>query len=266
MSSWPRRQRGQIARIAGRYRASRWLGPLAVGFLGAALIIFLWALLGPYGRTNLDWDRAHYVAATVRWLDTGTPYLANDVAAPFDYQPDTFLHPPIALLLFVPFIWLPSIVWYAIPIAIVITLVFAWRPERWTWPILAACIAWPRTSGMLIVGNTDLWVAAFVALGLRSGWGWALIALKPSFAPLALLGARRRVFWIAVAVVGAISIPFGRMWLDWFSVVVHAPGGVLYSILGLPLVLLPAVAYAGRTRGGAMGCLEAPTAAAGLVD
>jgi hypothetical protein len=119
---------------------------------------------------------------------------------------------------------------------------------------------------MLIVGNTDLWVAACVALGLRWGWGWALIAVKPSFAPLALLGVRRRDFRIAVAVVGAVSIPFGRLWLDWFSVVVHAPGGILYSVLGLPLVLLSAVAYSGRTRRGALGRSAAPTVGVGPVD
>jgi hypothetical protein len=255
-----------VADMAARYRDSRWLGPLAVGLLGAALIVFLWALLGPYGRANLDWDRAHYLSATARWLDTGTPYLAEEVAASFDYQPDTFLHPPVALLLFLPFRWLPAIVWYAIPISIVVVLVLSWRPARWTWPILAACLAWPRTSGMLIVGNTDLWVAACVALGLRWGWGWALIAVKPSFAPLALLGVRRRDFRIAVAVVGAVSIPFGRLWLDWFSVVVHAPGGILYSVLGLPLVLLSAVAYSGRTRRGALGRSAAPTVGVGPVD
>ncbi len=263
MSTSPRPRRGYPADIVTRYRTSRWLGPLAVGLLGAAGIVFVWALLGPFGRANLDWDRAHYLAATARWLDTGTPYLASEVAAPFDYQPDTFLHPPVALILFLPFRSLPALVWYVIPIAIVTVLVVKWRPARWTWPIMAACLAWPRTSGMLIVGNTDLWVAAFVALGLSWGWGWALVALKPSFAPLALLGVRQRAFWIAVAVVGAVSIPFGRLWLDWFSVVVHAPGGILYSILGLPLVLLPAVAYAGRTRDGALERLAARTLGVG---
>jgi hypothetical protein len=263
MSTSLRPRRGYAADLAARYRASRWLGPLAVGLLGAAVIVFLWALLGPYGRANLDWDRAHYLAATARWLDTGTPYLAPEVAAPFDYQPDTFLHPPVALILFLPFRWLPAFVWYVIPIAIVSVLVARWRPARWTRPIMAACLAWPRTSGMLIVGNTDLWVAAFVALGLYWGWGWALVALKPSFAPLAVLGVRRRGFWIAVAVVGAVSIPFGRLWLDWLSVVVHAPGGVLYSILGLPLVLLPAVAYAGRAHDGALDRLAARTVGVG---
>jgi hypothetical protein len=245
-----RRSAGRAAEMDARYHGSRWLGPLAVGLVGAAVIVLLWALLGPYGRTYLDWDRAHYLAATARWLEMGTPYLAQDVAGPFDYQPDTFLHPPVALLLFLPFRWLPAIAWYAIPILIVGVIVARWHPARWTWPIMAACLAWPRTSGMLIVGNSDLWVAAFVALGLHWGWGWALIALKPSFAPLALLGVRRRGFWFAVSVLVVVSCTFGQLWLDWFSVVLHAPGGVLYSILGLPLVLLPAVAYAGRTRTG----------------
>lgn len=243
-----RRSAGRTAGMVARYRGSRWLGPVAVGLVGAAVVILMWALLGPYGRTYLDWDRAHYLSATARWLDTGTPYLAQEVAAPFDYQPDTFLHPPVALLLFLPFRWLPAIAWYAFPIAVVTILVYRWHPGPWTWPIMAACLAWPRTSGMLIVGNTDLWVAAFVALGLQWGWGWALIALKPSFAPLAALGVRRRGFWLGLAVLGAVSCTFGRLWLDWLSVVVHTPGGLLYSVLGLPLILLPAVAYAGRTR------------------
>jgi hypothetical protein len=256
----------RAAAIAAQYGRSRWLAPLAVGMIGAAVIILSWSLLGPFGTTYLDWDRAHYMAATSRWLDMGTPYLAQDVAASFDYQPDTFLHPPIALVLFLPFRWLPAISWYVTPIAIVAVLVSRWRPARWSWPILTAFVAWPRTSGMLIVGNTDLWVAAFVALGLQWGWGWALIALKPSFAPLALLGVRRPGFWLGVALLSVVSLPFGRLWLDWFSVVVHAPGGLLYSILGLPLVLLPAVAYAGRTRGGALGRLAAPTAGVGPVD
>ena len=257
---------GRATEMAARVAGSPWLGPLAVGLLAAAVIVLFWSLLGPFGRAYLDWDRAHYLAATARWLDTGTPYLAQEVAHSFNYGPDTFLHPPIALLLFLPFRWLPAIAWYAIPIAIVAVLVSRWRPARWTWPILAACLAWPRTSGMLIVGNTDLWVGAFVALGLRWGWGWALIALKPSFAPLALFGVRRRALWVAAAVLGLISLPFGRLWLDWFSVVVHAPGGVLYSFLGLPLVLLPAVAYAGRSRQGAPSRLPLPVDGIALVD
>jgi hypothetical protein len=242
-----RRARFPVAAARG---IDRWAGPTALGLAAAAVIVFVWVLVTPFGQTYLDWDRAHYMAAAGRWLTTGSPYLASEVAAPFDYQPDSFLHPPIALWLFVGFRMLPPLAWYVAPVGIILWSVVSWRPMRRTWPVIAACLAWPRTPAMLIVGNTDLWVSAFVALGLRWGWGWALIALKPSFAPVALIGVRRRAYWVAVGVLIVISVPFGRLWLDWLSVVLHAPGGILYSILGLPLVLLPAVAYAGRTRHG----------------
>ncbi len=114
--------------------------------------------------------------------------------------------------------------------------------------MVAACLAWPRSAGMLIVGNTDLWVMAIVAAGLRWSWPSVLVAVKPSFAPLILIGFSRRSWWLALAVLGAVAIPFGGLWAEWLAVVRHAPGGLPYSFLGLPLVLLPAVAWLGRRR------------------
>jgi len=225
---------------------ARWSGPLAIGLLGAAVIVLGWALTNQFGHTFLDWDRAHYVAATVRWLETGTPYVASEVAGPFDYGPDTFLHPPIALPLFLPFIWLPPVLWYALPMGFTAWTVVRWHPARWTWLLMAACLAWPRTAGMVIVGNTDLWVMAIVAAGLRWSWPSVLVAVKPSFAPLMLGGVRHRSWWIGLVVVGAVSVTFGSLWSEWFAVVRHAPGSLLYSVLDLPLVLVPVAAWAGR--------------------
>ncbi len=237
---------GSGSRLATHPLVLRWSGPLTVGLLGAAAIVLGWALASDFGRTFVDWDRAHYIAATIRWLETGTPYVASEVAAPFDYGPDTFLHPPIALLLFLPFVWLPPFLWYAIPIGFTAWSIAGWRPERWTWPVMAACLAWPRTSGMLIVGNTDLWMMAIAAAGLRWAWPWILVVIKPSFAPLMLMGVRHRSWWIALAVLVVVALPFGGLWGQWLAVLLHAPGGLLYSVLGLPLVLLPIVAWAGR--------------------
>lgn len=217
----------------------------AVGFTGAVLML-LYVLTSGYPA--LDYDRAHYVSATHRWLTTGTPYLASEVAGPFDYQPDTFLHPPISLLLFLPFTWLPAVLWYAIPIGLTIWIIAGWRPSPTAWAVIAMLLFWPTSASMLVVGNTNLWVMAFVAAGLRWQWPWALIVLKPSFAPFIFGGVRDRSWWVAMAALIAVSLLFGVLWLDWFRVVIHAPGGLTYSILGLPLILVPVAAFLGRRR------------------
>ena len=146
--------------------------------------------------TDLDpaIDITQYLAATRRWLETGTPYLPNEVAAPFQFGYETFLHPPVSLL-FLPFLYLPIALWWAIPIGAVVWSVWSWRPTRWIYPLIALLMIWPRSTGGLIVGNTDMWVCAFVALGLRYGWPALPIAIKPSFAPLMLVGMRHRSWW-----------------------------------------------------------------------
>ena len=80
------------------------------------------------------------------------------------------------------------------PIGAVVWSVWS-RPTRWIYPLIALLMIWPRSTGGLIVGNTDMWVCAFVALGLRYGWPALPIAIKPSFAPLMLVGIRHRSWW-----------------------------------------------------------------------
>lgn len=231
--------------------ARRYGRPVAVGLtivLGVlAVVSFVTTVTGPFGA-YLDYDRFHYVEAARRWLESGTPYLANEVAGPFVYSPGTFLHPPISLYLFTPFIVIPSIVWWVIPVSIVAGAILYWRPAAWTWPILALIALWPRTAGVLIVGNSDLWIAAFVALGLRWSWPAVLVVIKPSYLPLALIGARRRTWWTAAAVVLIVALPFGSLWSEWISVILHASTNASYSVPSLPLILAPIVAWIGRTR------------------
>jgi hypothetical protein len=77
------------------------------------------------------------------------------------------------------------------------------------------------------------------------------VLLKPSLAPFALFGIRRRSWWIGAAAFVLLSIPFGAMWADWVTTVVNSRGGgLLYSSLEIPMLLLPLVAWWGRTRGG----------------
>lgn len=238
--------------------AARWsLGwrvyPVTAGLLVAATVELIALAAGVTDVITIDWDRGHYMDAARRFLDVGTPFLASEIAAPFDYQPLTFLHPPIALYLMVPFSMAPPILWYLVPVAIVGWCVRAWRPEPWSWPLLALCLVWPRTPAMLVVGNTDMWVAAFVASGLRLGWPALLVGIKPSLLPFVVAGVHRRTWWLGIPVALALALPFGSLWFDWLRVVQNAPGDPLYSLLGIPMVLLPVIAYLARTADRARG-------------
>jgi hypothetical protein len=52
-------------------------------------------------------------------------------------------------------------------------------------------------------------------------------------------------------VFGLLCLPFGALWSDWVASVLNSRGGgVLYSALEIPILLLPIVAWVGRTRGG----------------
>jgi hypothetical protein len=80
---------------------------------GGMLLLFGIELLAILlGGTFLepDHDRIWYMDAASRFMLFGSPYSPSAVA---------FLHPPIALLLFVPFTRLPGILWYAVPVGIV---------------------------------------------------------------------------------------------------------------------------------------------------
>ena len=153
----------------------------------------------------------------------------------------------MSLLLFLPFLYLPIALWWAIPIGAVVWSVWSWRPTRWIYPLIALLMIWPRSTGGLIVGNTDMWVCAFVALGLRYGWPALLIAIKPSFAPLMLVGIRHRSWWWGLPVLAIVCLPFGALWFDWLAVIRNAPANLAYSFANLPLMFVPIVAWLGRT-------------------
>ena len=106
-----------------------------------------------------------------RWVDTGIFYLPHQLTLTGPYEARTafdVLYPPIALYLFVPFIYLPPAVWWLIPLGILTWHVLTCRPAWWIWPVLAVLIWFPRTQAMIIWGNTGIWLAAFVALGVAA--------------------------------------------------------------------------------------------------
>lgn len=231
------------------------------GLFAGTAITNLVGIANGWLRDHRGLDFNQYVEGARRWVETGSPYLAPEVAAPFEFGAQTFLHPPIALLLFAPFLVLPAFLYWLIPIAGTAAIIAAWRPALWTWPVIALLLNWPRFGGAVVVGNSDLWVALFLAAGLRFGWPVLLLVLKPSLVPFAIVELAALVRadavpthrWAKISLAAAVlvlaAVPFGTLWLDWLTVVRNSPADPLYSLGALPWLAVPAIAWAGRRRG-----------------
>lgn len=197
-------------------------------------------------------DYRLYHDVTTRWLGGGPFYEPYQLAGPYEISAGDVLYPPTALWLFVPFAVLPgfvaAILWWGIPLVVTALAVVVLRPRPAVWPLIALCIAWPTTLLKTWTGNPVIWAMAAMALGALYAWPSVFALLKPSLAPFALFRANHRSWWIALVVVVAMSLPFGSMWGGWLASVVNSRGGgLLYSSLEAPMLLLPVIAWLGRT-------------------
>jgi hypothetical protein len=212
----------------------------------------LWPTYVNSGELGQDWR--FYVGIGRQWLDTGVLYTDRQLSGlPYHVIVNVDnLYPPPAILLFAPFALLPEVVsailWWGIPIAVVTFAVARLRPAAWTWPLIALAVFWPRTIGSLLVGNSDLLSAAFVAGGILWGWPGALGLYKLSLAPFALAGARRRSWWICLAVIAAVSGAFlvSGAWADYLVAVTHWDLPWDRQLLNVPILLIPVLAWLGR--------------------
>lgn len=222
------------------------------------LIYFDWFHRSPHSWLAMDYD--YYRALGQTWLTTGAYYLPEQLSGP--YVQTTMVHnayPPHALLLFVPFIFLPAALWWAIPVGIVAYVLRYLRPPGWVWIVILALIAWPRSIAGLITGNTDMWIAAFIAAGIRWGWPALAVSLKPSFAPLVLLGFRRPTATAIGAVLLLALMAAGfPLWVDYATVLGNVSIDPAYSFNSIPLILVPLVAWATSTRSSPLARWRAP--------
>lgn len=188
-------------------------------------------------------DYTLYMEATQRWLAGGPFYEPYQLSGPYPIQMGDVLYPPNGLFLFVPFTFLPAVLWWAIPLGITAWAVWRMRPSPVAWPFIALCLFWPAFVARAVAGNPVMWVMAAVALGCLYKWPSIFVLLKPSLFPFALIGIRDRTWWIALAAWTVVSLPFGLMWLDWTRAVTNSTGGgLLYSFQDIPILLLPVVA------------------------
>lgn len=216
-------------------------------------------------------DYELYRAAATRWLGGGPFYEPYQFAGPYEIRAGDILYPPVGLWLFAPFALasggtaapalglgaaVAAVAWWLVPLGVTAWVIVALRPRPMAWPLLALCLANPTTLLKIWTGNPVMWSMAAMALAVvgPSRFAAPFVLLKASLAPFALFGVwgrGRRSWWAGAAVLAVLSLPFGGMWAEWVTSVLNSRGGgVLYSSLEVPILLLPLVAWAARTRGG----------------
>ena len=226
---------------------------LAFGLIPVAFVLVVpHPLEQPFGV-----DRDLYLTVTRRWLDGGPYFEPYQLAGPYDIRAGDVLYPPVALALFLPFALsgvLGAVLWFVVPLAGTAAIVAWLRPRPVVWPLLALCATNPTTLLKAWTGNPVIWsmlALSIATIGVRWRFAAPFALLKPSLGPFALFGVTSRSWWAGAAVLVVASLPFGLLWADWVASVVNSRGGgLLYSALEVPIVLLPLVAWFGRTRGG----------------
>jgi hypothetical protein len=143
---------------------------------------------------------------------------------------------------------LPAFLWWVPPILILGYVIARLRPAPWAWLAIAVLLAWPRATAAYLFGNTDIWAVAVVAAGIRWGWPAAFLALKPTLLPFAIPSVRRRAFWFGLAGMAAISLAMLPLWQDYLRAMSNLRISGDYSLGSLPLLMVPIVAWLGRTR------------------
>lgn len=232
---------------------SRWFFALVT-----VVILLLWAdgwraTFGAWDTegARLGVDFRLYVDAARQWAEGGEFYPARQLAGPYEILTiGEILYPPTAILLFLPFVVIPPVLWWAIPIAAVIGVIAYWRPAPYGWPLLALILWWPRTNQDLLTGNPAIWIAAFAALGTIWYWPAPLVLLKPTLAPAAVFGIRHRAWWIGFLGLALASLAFLPMWFDYAKVLLYArhAHGWLYSLAEFPMAFAGVAAWAASTR------------------
>ena len=259
-----------IDRFAGRLPD---LEPRRALRLSAAvfLVPIVFVLVVPHALEQpVGVDFRLYHEAATRWLSGGSFYERYQLAGPYDIHAGDILYPPVALWLFVPFALatapadsLGIVGWWLIPLAITAWAIVRLRPRPIVWPLIALCLSNPTTLLKIWTGNPVMWSMAAMALAVVSSSRFfaPFVLLKPSLGPFALFGINRPSWWLGLIVFGGLCLPFGALWGDWLASLLNSRGGgLLYSALEAPFLLLPLVAWLGRDpdRRGPRGALARP--------
>jgi hypothetical protein len=236
------------SRLAGRSPVA---DGIAIGAVFAVAFSYLSGFLqAPPGY--IGHDLALYQNEVKAWLGGAPMYPAFEVQGPFQIVDGVILYPPITIALFFATLWLPLPLWWLIPISVVGAVVFKLRPRRRWMFAITCCLCYPVSVGLVVSGNPDLWLAAALAISVYWHPAAAFVLLKPSVFPFALIGWRRREWWVISGVFAVVSLFLFPQTRDWLSVVLNGRGGLrsglIYSYQDVPLLLVPLLAWAGSDR------------------
>jgi hypothetical protein len=93
-----------------------------------------------------------------------------------------------------------------------------------------------------------MWTATMFGAGFMLGWPAALLLLKPSLAPLAIAGARRRSWFLAIGIIAVGTVVMLAESERYLTILRNQRGAdVLYSIVD-PLFAVPLLGWIGRSR------------------
>lgn len=223
----------------------------AVLVVSALVVVELAAVavlvIGPSPLWDFGMDWRFYRDLGRTWLATGDVYRPYQLSGPFviTTMVDN-LYPPHSLLLFVPFSLLPDAFWWIAPLGVLAYVLVAARPPAWAWLVILGLFAWPRSISAVLLGNTDMWIAAFVGAGTRWGWPALLVSMKPSLAIFMVLGVRSpRVSLACLALVGLTVLIASDLWAQYVIVVSNVVTDPWYSLGSVPFIVIPLVAAGG---------------------
>lgn len=175
-------------------------GVLALAF-GYQLLV---AATNPLGVLHYGGaDYSVYMEATRRFLAGGRLY-----------EPFQVMYPPMALVLFVPFAFLPAVLWWVVPLGTIAYVAVRQCRTDWQRVALLASLV-PFTLTPIATGNGSIWVAAAVVAANRWRWPSCLVLLKPTFAPWALIGIRSRTWWVGLGLLAVVSLALMPLWFEW---------------------------------------------------
>jgi hypothetical protein len=229
---------GALHRVAPR---------VAIGLAGLLLLAELYSGF-TFERgtlTHIGHDYRLYMDAARSWLQGGPYYHAYQLAGPYTVAADEILYPPHALALFVPFTVLPPILWWAIPIGVIVTMVWRARPGPWGWALIIACLCIPKSLWIITSGSPTLWIAAGLALG-RHGWPAVTGLVKPTLLPIVLIALPKRSFWLATALVAVMDLALVGLSYEYVMVVLNARGPLatpMYSAGDLGIIGIAFLAW-----------------------
>jgi hypothetical protein len=223
--------------------------------LGLAIVAITAQLVAGFALLNWggsDWggDLRGYLDATRSWLNGDGFYLPRQLHGPYPTELGDVLYPPTALYILIPFLVLPAQLWWVLAVGLPAYLIWSWSPRPWAVALILVCLAFPNMAVVYFRGAPVIMITAVIAAALRWKWPGALLLVKPSILPFALIGIRTRGWWLMAGVLVLLTLPVMPMIPTWVQATMDSRGNGswLYSFKDLPLMMVPVVAYLGRTR------------------